>query len=234
MPAQAATTYSPRVLVLLGIAFLAGVITAISPCVLPVLPIILAGSAASTDRRRPYAIVLGLVVSFTTFTLAGAALLSALGLPEDLLRNIAIVALLVLAASLLSQRVAWALERPFLFLTILHQALDRYADHLSPGRRAEWAKVQGRFMDIAFVTAIDETIALIGRALASTPAEAEPMRDAFEWLKRQGFRGRMVFLTGHARTDPLVARAWNERAAPVFQKPMTVEELGAIVEGERP
>jgi cytochrome c biogenesis protein CcdA/thiol-disulfide isomerase/thioredoxin len=105
------------VLVLLGIAFLAGVITAISPCVLPVLPILLAGSATSTDRRRPFAIVVGLVLSFTTFTLAGAALLSALGLPEDLLRDIAIIALLVLAASLLSQRVAWLLERPFLFLT---------------------------------------------------------------------------------------------------------------------
>jgi cytochrome c biogenesis protein CcdA/thiol-disulfide isomerase/thioredoxin len=105
------------VLVLLGIAFLAGVITAISPCVLPVLPILLAGSATSSDRRRPFAIVTGLVVSFTIFTLAGAALLSALGLPEDLLRNLAIAALLVLAASLLSQRVAWLLERPFLFLT---------------------------------------------------------------------------------------------------------------------
>jgi cytochrome c biogenesis protein CcdA/thiol-disulfide isomerase/thioredoxin len=106
-----------RVLVLLGIAFLAGVVTAISPCILPVLPILLAGSATSTNRRRPYAIVTGLVVSFTTFTLAGAALLSALGLPEDLLRDIAIVALLVLAASLLSRRVAWLLERPFLVLT---------------------------------------------------------------------------------------------------------------------
>jgi len=105
------------VLVLLGVAFLAGIITAISPCVLPVLPILLAGSATSTDRRRPYQIVAGLVVSFTTFTLAGAALLSALGLPEDLLRNIAIAALVVLAASLLSRRVAWILERPFLFLT---------------------------------------------------------------------------------------------------------------------
>jgi cytochrome c biogenesis protein CcdA/thiol-disulfide isomerase/thioredoxin len=105
------------VLVLLGIAFLAGVITAISPCVLPVLPILLAGSATSTDRRRPYAIVAGLVVSFTTFTLVGAALLSALGLPEDLLRDIAIAALLVLAASLLSERFARLLERPFLFMT---------------------------------------------------------------------------------------------------------------------
>ena len=45
-------------LVLLGIAFLAGVITAISPCVLPVLPIVLAGGA-SGGRRRPFAIVAG-------------------------------------------------------------------------------------------------------------------------------------------------------------------------------
>lgn len=104
-------------LLLLGIAFLAGTITAFSPCVLPVLPILLAGSAASPDRSRPYAIAAGLVVSFTAFTLAGAALLSALGLPQDLLRDLAVAALVVLAASLVSERVAMLLSRPFLFLT---------------------------------------------------------------------------------------------------------------------
>jgi cytochrome c biogenesis protein CcdA/thiol-disulfide isomerase/thioredoxin len=106
-----------RVLVLLGIAILAGVVTALSPCVLPVLPLLLAGSAASDSRWRPFAVMAGLVVSFTAFTLAGAALLSALGLPQDLLRTLAIVMLFVLAASLLSERVARILERPFLFLT---------------------------------------------------------------------------------------------------------------------
>jgi cytochrome c biogenesis protein CcdA/thiol-disulfide isomerase/thioredoxin len=105
------------VLILLGVAFVAGVITSLSPCVLPVLPLILAGSATSTDRRRPYVIIAGLVLSFTVFTLAGGALLSALGLPEDLLRDLAIAAMLLLAASLLSRRVAWLLERPLLFLT---------------------------------------------------------------------------------------------------------------------
>jgi len=57
--------------------------------------------------------------------------------------------------------------------------------------------------------------------------------DAFEWLKGNGFRGRIVFLTGHARSDPLVAQAWGERSAHVYQKPMTLELLGAIVDGER-
>ena len=104
-------------LVLLAIAFLAGLITALSPCVLPVLPLLIAGSASSESRWRPFAVVTGLVVSFTAFTLAGAALLGALGLPEDLLRTLAIALLFVLAASLLSERVARTLERPFLFLT---------------------------------------------------------------------------------------------------------------------
>jgi cytochrome c biogenesis protein CcdA/thiol-disulfide isomerase/thioredoxin len=104
------------VLVLTGIAFLAGLITAISPCILPVLPIVLAGGAVSQSPRRPYAIVAGLVASFASFTLAGAALLGALGLPADLLRDLAIATLLLLAVSLLSRRVAWLLARPFAFL----------------------------------------------------------------------------------------------------------------------
>jgi hypothetical protein len=60
---------------------------------------------------------------------------------------------------------------------ILHQSFDQYAGRAGRAARDEWAKVQGRFMDIAFVTAIDETVALIGRALAHGPADAEPMRD---------------------------------------------------------
>jgi cytochrome c biogenesis protein CcdA/thiol-disulfide isomerase/thioredoxin len=101
------------VLVLVGVAFVAGVVTAISPCVLPVLPVILAGGA-SGGRRRPYAIVAGLVASFTTFTLAATALLSALGLPDDLLRNIAIGVLLLVGLSLLVPRLGTFVERPFL------------------------------------------------------------------------------------------------------------------------
>ena len=103
--------------VLLGIGFLAGVITAVSPCILPVLPIVLAGGASSTGRRRPFAIIAGVVASFTVFTLVAASLLSALGLPQDLLRNLAIATLFVLAASLLVPQVAYWLERPLAFMT---------------------------------------------------------------------------------------------------------------------
>ncbi|MDX6449950.1 MAG: hypothetical protein QOD08_2413 [Gaiellaceae bacterium] len=100
-------------LLLLGIGFLAGVVTAISPCVLPVLPILLAGGATDDQPRRPYAIVGGLAASFTVFTLAAAWLLDQLGLPQTFLRNLALVLLFVLAASLLIPQLGLLLERPF-------------------------------------------------------------------------------------------------------------------------
>jgi cytochrome c biogenesis protein CcdA/thiol-disulfide isomerase/thioredoxin len=99
------------VILLFLIGFVAGVITAVSPCVLPVLPIVLAGGAAG-GRRRPYAIIAGLVASFTLFTLTASAILSALGLPQDLLRNIAIALLFVVAATLFVPRLGMLLEAP--------------------------------------------------------------------------------------------------------------------------
>jgi cytochrome c biogenesis protein CcdA/thiol-disulfide isomerase/thioredoxin len=99
------------VILLLGIGFVAGVITAVSPCVLPVLPIVLAGGAAG-GGRRPYAIIAGLVASFTLFTLSASALLSALGLPQDTLRNVAIALLFVVAATLLVPRIGLVIEAP--------------------------------------------------------------------------------------------------------------------------
>ena len=103
-------------IVLLGIGFVAGIVTAISPCVLPVLPILLAGGASG---RNPLRIVAGLVVSFTVFTLFASWLLSQLGLPQDFLRNLAIVLLFVTAATLLVPRAALLIERPLAFFSRL-------------------------------------------------------------------------------------------------------------------
>jgi len=102
------------VLLLLAIGFVAGIVTALSPCVLPVLPIVLAGGATG---RRPLAIVAGIVLSFTVFTLFAAWLLDLLALPDDLLRNLAIALLFLVAASLLIPQVGEWLARPLQFLT---------------------------------------------------------------------------------------------------------------------
>ena len=99
-------------LILFG--FVAGAATALSPCVLPVLPIALSAGATG-GRRRPLGIVAGLAVSFTFATVALVYVISALGLPNDLLRNLAIVVLLVFGVSLmvppLAARIEAALSR---------------------------------------------------------------------------------------------------------------------------
>ncbi|MGA2705690.1 MAG: hypothetical protein ABSH35_31990 [Isosphaeraceae bacterium] len=63
-------------------------------------------------------------------------------------------------------------KRPFLFVTILHQAIDRYAEHMSRGRRAEWAKVQGRFEDVAFEERTELLLRLLAHAIRHSGDEA--------------------------------------------------------------
>jgi len=92
-------------------AFVAGLITAVSPCVLPVLPIVFAGGAGE-HRRRPFAIIAGLAVTFLVSILFAALLLDALGLPKDLLRNVSIALLFLLAATLIFPQVGVWIERP--------------------------------------------------------------------------------------------------------------------------
>jgi cytochrome c biogenesis protein CcdA/thiol-disulfide isomerase/thioredoxin len=88
--------------------FVAGAATAVSPCVVPVLPIALSAGATG-GRRKPLGVVAGLVVSFTFALFALVYVIDALGLPNDLLRNVAIVVLagfgLVLLIPALSARV---------------------------------------------------------------------------------------------------------------------------------
>lgn len=99
---------------LLLVGFVSGLVTALSPCVLPVLPVVLTTSVARTSSRwRPFVVVGGLVVSFGVFTLAGGALLSLLHLPQDLLRWAGIVTLAVVGLGLLWPRLGHLVEAPF-------------------------------------------------------------------------------------------------------------------------
>lgn len=63
----------------------------------------------------------------------------------------------------------------FVVIGILHQAFEAYADKLASSARLEWAKIQGRFQDLSFLSASDETVRLIGRAIdtAESPHAAE-------------------------------------------------------------
>jgi cytochrome c biogenesis protein CcdA/thiol-disulfide isomerase/thioredoxin len=99
------------------IGFLGGLITGISPCVLPVLPVVFlsgAGSSrGSSPTARPYLVIAGIVCSFSVVTLAGSALLSALHLPQDAIRWAALVTLTLIGLGLIFPPVMHLLERPF-------------------------------------------------------------------------------------------------------------------------
>ncbi len=98
-------------LVLLGFAVLAGAGTALSPCVLPVLPALLSAGGVG-GRRRPLGIVLGLSITFTVTIVGVAKVVDGVGLGSDPLRDVAIVVLLVFGVALLMPRVAERIEAP--------------------------------------------------------------------------------------------------------------------------
>ena len=72
---------------LLFVSFVAGILTALAPCVLPLLPVIVGGGIASGDTKakfnRPLLIVLSLVVSIIVFTLLLKASTALLGIPQE-------------------------------------------------------------------------------------------------------------------------------------------------------
>ena len=65
-------------------------------------------------------------------------------------------------------------QAPLLMLTILHQAFEQYAQRLATSQREEWAKVQGRFEDVAFVEPTEQVLRLIGDAIEKTSAVEKP------------------------------------------------------------
>lgn len=96
--------------ILLLFAFLGGVVTILSPCILPILPVVLSGSVAG-GKRRPWGIVTGFVIGFTFFTLFLTALVNAFGVSPDRLRNVSVLVIFLFGLTLLVPYLQGLLER---------------------------------------------------------------------------------------------------------------------------
>jgi cytochrome c biogenesis protein CcdA/thiol-disulfide isomerase/thioredoxin len=99
------------VVLLVLFALIAGAGTAVSPCVLPVLPALLSASATG-GRRRPFGIVLGLAVTFTVTIVGLAKVVDGVGLGDSVTRDIAIVALALFGLTVAIPRLGDRLEAP--------------------------------------------------------------------------------------------------------------------------
>jgi cytochrome c biogenesis protein CcdA len=84
----------------LALAFVAGLVSVLSPCVLPMLPLLF-GAAAAEHRLAPLVLTLGVSLSFTTIALFVATVGFALGFDSDLFRAVGAVLLVVVGAILL-------------------------------------------------------------------------------------------------------------------------------------
>jgi cytochrome c-type biogenesis protein len=113
----------------LGLAFLAGVLTVLSPCVLPLLPIVL-GAAASQHRLGPLALAGGLALSFTAIGLFVATIGFAAGLDTGVFRTVSAVVLIGVGLVLLVPRLQ---EQFALAAAPVSNWAGDYADNFTPG-----------------------------------------------------------------------------------------------------
>ncbi|MBP6913532.1 MAG: cytochrome c biogenesis protein DipZ [Candidatus Levybacteria bacterium] len=108
-------------ILLIAFAFLAGVITVLSPCILPILPIILTSSIGgiNTGKSRPMGVVIGFILSFTFFTLFLSTIVRLSGIPAETLRFVSVIVIAGFGASLLVPKFQILVERLFSKLAAL-------------------------------------------------------------------------------------------------------------------
>jgi len=116
-------------MIVLAFAFVAGLLTILGPCTLPVVPLVLGGAAAG-GRRRIGAIFVGFGASFLAVTVVFAAALASLGVTTDRLRLGAAIVLGLVGLSLAWPRVARIFDRAL--VPLQGRAAGNFA---SPGQR---------------------------------------------------------------------------------------------------
>jgi cytochrome c biogenesis protein CcdA/thiol-disulfide isomerase/thioredoxin len=106
-------------LVLTLFAFLAGLVTILSPCILPILPMILSSSldGKASGTARPIGVVAGFIASFTFFTLFLSTLVQAIGLSADILRFVSVGVIALMGVSFLIPQVQLWIEQQTAKLT---------------------------------------------------------------------------------------------------------------------
>ena len=97
-------------ILLIALAYVAGVVTILSPCILSVLPIVLAGSV-SGGKKKPLGVIVGFIGSFTFFTLTLTLITRALGVPAEWLRWVAAFVMIMFGLTMVIPSMKMLFER---------------------------------------------------------------------------------------------------------------------------
>lgn len=119
-------------IVLMFFSFLAGIVTVLSPCVLPILPALLSASTAQ-GRYRPIGIVLGLILSFSFFTLTLTAIIHATHLPPDILRYVAIAIIAFFGLVMIFPSLGELFAEKTAGIAAIGQSVQEKSGHISSG-----------------------------------------------------------------------------------------------------
>jgi cytochrome c-type biogenesis protein len=197
-------------LVALALAFVAGLLTALSPCVLPLLPLVM-GSAAR-NRYGPTALAAGFVTTFTVIGVLLASLGTALGLSDTIVRSTSAALLVAAGVLMISHRLQDSAGRWLSPLAFASARLSAHADQGVGGQffigallGGVWSPCVGPTLGAALGLATrGETLAhaaaimaafglgaatlLLAAGYASRPVIGQRLR-----LLQAGARGRLVF-----------------------------------------
>ncbi|MFN8141148.1 MAG: cytochrome c biogenesis protein DipZ [Solirubrobacterales bacterium] len=190
-------------LILFG--FIAGAATAVSPCVLPVLPVALSAGATG-GRRRPVGIVAGLTASFTFATVALVYVIDALGLPDDLIRNIAIAVLIGFGIVLLLPSVSARFEG----------WVSQFTARFTPQNSGEgfWSgTVVGASLGLVYAPCAGPILAGVITVSASQSFTVERFAIAFAYALGSALVLYLLMLGGRRLITPLTKRVgWFQAA----------------------
>lgn len=102
-------------ILLIAFAFLAGIVTILSPCILPILPIILSSTIGgeNTGKSRPLGVIVGFILSFTFFTLFLSTVVKLSGVSADSLRTVSVLVIAGFGVSLLIPQFKLVVEKLF-------------------------------------------------------------------------------------------------------------------------
>jgi cytochrome c-type biogenesis protein len=110
---------------LLLVSFLAGVLTALAPCVLPLIPVIVGGSLSGNDKKRPYYVTASLFFSIIIFTLLLKASTTLIDIPENFWRYTSGGIIILFAITLLWPKTWEAISTKFGLFAKSNQLLGK-------------------------------------------------------------------------------------------------------------